>query len=381
MSGRVRESHQFTRKALLASMCFGVIAVVWAAVIASRGGSWWGPLHAFVAGAVLLAISGTSQMFTVTWATTSPPSWRTTTWQRWLLIGGVLAVLIGIPNRLDPLVWVGAAMVVASLVILAASIRAAIQRSLLRRFDLASRFYLVAFTAGIAGVVLGATIGTGHATEWFGRVRLVHSHLNLLGLVGLTIIGTIPTFLATTAYHKAVSGKEARVAWYIGIAGVVAIFGGLWWPKLVGVGTIAIAVAGTSILVGIVVRLWERGRSRLAFLQISLGTSWLILWAFADGVGVLRGDIPAAFSPSTAALVVGGICQVLLGAFSYLLPVLKGSPFPANRRIMQERPAIPIIAANLAAVLFSLSLAPVALAFAAVWIGDFAIRAIRVLRS
>lgn len=381
MSGRVRESHQFTRKALLASMCFGVIAVVWAAVIASRGGSWWGPLHAFVAGAVLLAISGTSQMFTVTWATTSPPSWRTTTWQRWLLIGGVLAVLIGIPNRLDPLVWVGAAMVVASLVILTGSIRAAIQRSLLRRFDLASRFYIVAFVAGMVGVVLGATIGTGHAIEWFGRVRLVHSHLNLLGLIGLTIIGTIPTFLATTAYHKAVSGKEARVGWYIGIAGVIAILGGLWWPELVGAGTIAIAVAGTSILVGIVVRLWERGRSRLAFLQISLGTSWLILWAFADGVGVLRGDLPTAFSPSTAALVVAGIGQVLLGAFSYLLPVLKGSPFSENRRIMQERPAIPIIAANLAAVLFSLSLAPAALAFAAVWIGDFAMRAIRVMRS
>jgi hypothetical protein len=57
-----------------------------------------------------------------------------------------------------------------------------------------ARFYLLAFGAGVVGVALGAFLGTGTSGLEFQTHRLVYSHLNLVGLVGFSIIGTIPTF-------------------------------------------------------------------------------------------------------------------------------------------------------------------------------------------
>src|SRR5690606_20888084 len=121
-------------------------------------------------------------------------------------------VLIGVSTGSDIVTWVGALGVAAGLVALIVSIVGVIRKSLLRRFDLSARFYVTAFVTGVAGVVLGAVLGTGSAGAESVSARLVHSHLNLLGLVGLTIVGTLPTFLPTIAHHRAVSGREAVVA-------------------------------------------------------------------------------------------------------------------------------------------------------------------------
>ena len=56
-----------------------------------------GAPDAFLAGTVLLAISGASQMFTITWSSTTPPPRARALTQRWLIIAGVAAVLVGVP--------------------------------------------------------------------------------------------------------------------------------------------------------------------------------------------------------------------------------------------------------------------------------------------
>jgi hypothetical protein len=61
------------------------------------------------------------------------------------------------------------------------------------------------------GVVLGAILGSdGAAAKRYARIRLVHYRLNLVGLVGFTIIGTLPTFL-TTLWERP-SGETALPA-------------------------------------------------------------------------------------------------------------------------------------------------------------------------
>ena len=86
----------------------------------------------------------------------------------------------------------------------------------------------------------------------FAEVRLVHSHLNLIGLIGFTIIGTLPTFLATVAHHRVVSGREAKLAWWLAVAAAVTIAAGLWLGRwAVGAGTILAGVAALTVLVGI----------------------------------------------------------------------------------------------------------------------------------
>ncbi len=377
--GRVVQSHSIARRAFIAAACFGAVSVVWALVVAFRGGSWWGPLHSFLAGTVLLAISGASQMFTITWSASPAPPAGLVRAQRWLMTAGVAAVLVGVSARIPILTWLGAGSVATSLVGLGLSITRSVRRSLLRRFDLSARFYLLAFAAGAIGVVLGAVIGTSSAGDAYERVRLVHSHLNLVGLVGFTIVGTIPTFLPTVAHHRAVSGQEARVGWWVCVVSAVLILSGLALPReAVGAGTILAGVAAAIVLVGVLARLWEKGRSKLSFLQISAGVSWLAAWAVTDGASLLSGNPAQPFQPWTAAAVVAGVGQVLLGSLAYLVPVLAVLPTDRRRSRLDRWPALPLLAANLAGLSLVLGFTVVAGVLIAVWLADFALRLLTV---
>jgi nitrite reductase (NO-forming) len=367
---RVVESHAIARAAFRAGGLFALLAAMWALVVLLWGGSWWGPLHTFLAGTVVLAISGASQMFTITWAASPPPSPVLAATQRWSVSGGTGLVLAGVTTGSAPLVWTGATGVVAGLVLLGWSIRGSVRRSLLRRFDLSSRFYLTALASGTVGVTLGALLATGVASS--GRVRLVHSHLNLVGLVGFTIIGTLPTFLATVAHHRAVSGVEAVVAWWACVGGGAAIVAGLWWGRLpVGIGTWLTAAAAGAVLVGIVARLQVEGRTRLPFLQITAGMTWLMGWMLLDGALLLTGQDPAPFGALTAAAVVAGVGQVLAGSLAYLLPVLAGPPLGESAARMTERRWVPLSTANLAGVAVMAGNGPLAIGLMAVWVIDF----------
>lgn len=357
-----------------------MVAAVWAVWVLTRGGSWWGPLHAFLAGTVLAAISGATQMFTITWAAARPPQARLTGLQRWLLIAGVGLVLVGIPNRSDLLVVAGAGAVGTSLLLLAISIMGTVSRSLLRRFDLSARFYLLALACGVVGVTLGAVIGTGAAGSLYTRMRAAHSHLNLVGLVGFTIIGTIPTFLPTVAHHRAVSGKEARIAWWM-CAGAAAALGGgiLAGPRLIGAGTTLAGLAALVMLTGILTRLWERGRLQLPFLQVAAGVTWLAGWAVAEGLSLLGGRPALVFAAATAAAVVAGVGQVLTGSLLYLLPVLVGPRLEGRFERTTDGRWVALGSVNLAGLALVLGQGAAAAILAAIWVGDFLRRLIRLL--
>ncbi len=374
-AGRVVHSHTIARRALTMAGFFAVVALVWAGVTLVRGGSWWGPLHAFLAGTVLLAISGASQMFTITWSASPAPRSSTATLQRWLVAAGVATVLIGVTARIPSLVWVGAASVAGGLLTLMSSIVGAIRRSLLGRFDLSARFYLTAFSCGTVGVILGAVIGTGAVDDAFTTVRLVHSHLNLIGLVGFTIIGTIPTFLPTVAHNRAVSGGEARLAWWLCVMAALLFASGLALPSsVVGLGTVLAGLAGALVLGGVLWRLWSKGRQVLPFLQITAGVVWLIAWAFVDGVTLLGGVPATPFSAWTTAAVVAGVGQVLLGSLAYLVPVLLGPPLGERMRRLQRWPAVPLVLANLAGLALVAGSAAIAITATVLWLVDFAFR-------
>jgi nitrite reductase (NO-forming) len=379
--GRVVESHRIARAAFVAALGFAVVAAGWSVYVLLVGGSWWGPIHSFLAGTVLLAISGASQMFTITWSSTTPPSPVVVATQRWLLVAGVGIVLVGVTTEIPGLVWVGGTAAAGGVVLLGWILYKAVRKSLLHRFDLSARFYLTALAAGVVGISLGTLMGTGAGDPWYAKLRLVHAHLNLVGLVGLTIIGTIPTLLPTTAYSRAVSGREAVVAWWLALASAVSIALGLWLPELVGVGTMGVAAAGGLILGGILSKLWDKGRHKLTFLQITGGTIWLVGWGLVDGWRVMSGDPITHFSGWTGAVVLAGVGQVLAGSLAYLIPVLKGSPFVANRQIMEGRPWLPLLSLNLAGISLGLGTGGVSVALTGLWLADFAYKVTRVVSS
>ena len=378
---RVVASHGIARAAFRVAGVFAVVAVAWAIWVIWQGGSWWGPLHSFLAGTVLMAIAGATQMFTITWAAAPAPRAVLANTQRWALIIGVGLVLAGMGLSAVWAVIGGAALVVAGLGLLAFSLWSAVHASLLRRFDLSARFYLLAIASGALGVVLGGVLASGSGGSMSVDLRLVHSHLNLVGLVGLTIVGTLPTILPTFAHHRAVSGNEARVAWWLAVLAVAAIASGLWLGgPAVGAGTVAAALSLFLILIGVLARLGRRGlEGGLPYLQVSTGSTWLGIWALVDGIGLMTGSVPSEFSPWTAAVVTGGVAQVLLGSLAYLLPVLAGPPPRLGRNLARTHayPWLPLALANLGALAFVLGLPVVGAVAIVAWVGDFAGRLLR----
>ncbi len=158
------------------------------------------------------------------------------------------------------------------------------------------------------------------------------------------------------------------------LAGAVSIAIGLWVPNLVGSGVLLIALAAAMILAGILWRLWEKGKHKLTFLQITIGTLWLIGWGFVDGIQVMIDGVMTPFSGWTGAVVVAGVGQVLAGSLAYLVPVLRGSPFETNRQLMEERPWLPLLALNAAGVALTAGLSTAPAILTAVWVVDFGVR-------
>lgn len=375
------ESHRIASAAFRLGAVFGLVAVVWSGWILVQGGSWWGPLHAFVAGTVLAAISGATQLFTVTWAAAAAPLRSTSLSQRWALAIGIGMALVGMATGIPWLVAVGAVIAVVALGVLAAILVGAIRRSLLRRFDLSSRFYLLALGAGAIGITLGGLMGSGMAGSGYSDMRLVHSHLNFVGLIGLTIIGTLPTILPTFAHHRVVSGREARIGWWLAVLAVVLMGAGLVAGTVaVGFGTLAAAGSLSVILMGIVGRLGRRGlEGGLAYYQVVLGSLWLVLWAVIDGVRLIGGSGEGPFSEWTSAVVTAGVGQVLLGSFAYLLPVLAGKPPRLGRNLdrMMRRPWLPLITANLAGFCFLAGWMALGVGLVGAWLCDSLFRLTR----
>jgi nitrite reductase (NO-forming) len=228
---------------------------------------------------------------------------------------------------------------------------------------------------------VGGVIGSGSAGNRFSDLRLVHSHLNLIGLVGLTIVGTLATILPTFSHHKAVSGNEARVAWWLALVAVGALVAGLFVGELaVGVGSLAAGVSLALMLSGIVFRLGRKGlEGGLPYFQVAIGASWLGIWSLVDGVGLLLGTTPVPFSFWTAAVVIAGVGQVLLGSLAYLLPVLAGPPprLGRNLAITHAYPWLPLVLANLAAITFILGLPVIGVVATGIWLVDFASRLVK----
>ena len=82
-------------------------------------------------------------------------------------------------------------------------------RGVQRRFDTAARWYLAGLACGLAGAGLGIAMGTGIGSA--ADLRDAHVALNVLGLVGLVVGGTVPFFVATEARVKLSPRATARI--------------------------------------------------------------------------------------------------------------------------------------------------------------------------
>ncbi len=226
-----------------------------------------------------------------------------------------------------------------------ALVRAARTR-LANRFAVVVRYYVAAAAFLVVGCVLAgfltvAMFAAG-APAWLlaaqDGLTLAHALVNVGGWLGLSITGTIvtlgPTVLRTridpAALDLAVGALPALIA---GIAGAATAAIAGWMPG-VGIGLLAFAAAAT-VGVGIPLARAARAAGPGSFAVWTMGSG--LVWtgvgiAAIAGSAFVAADATAlldASLPWLAVLGAGGVLQVLVGALSYLMPVvIGGGPGP-----------------------------------------------------
>ncbi|KAA3641053.1 MAG: hypothetical protein DWP92_01960 [Armatimonadetes bacterium] len=172
------------------------------------------------------------------------------------------------------------------------------------------------------------------------------------------------------------------MSWWLGAGALLAILSGLFVPLwIVGIGTLMVVAAAVTIVVGVVARLGKVGfRGGLPYLQVLAGVAWLVAWGIVDAYGLIADAPLGRFSHWTAAAVVVGVMQIIVGSVAYLVPVLVGPPIGANLKRMQSAPWIPLVLANLGGVALVAGLSEASLVLLALWAIDV-IRRLATLRK
>src|SRR5699024_7961980 len=86
----------------------------------------------------------------------------------------------------------------------------------LGRFRITIRYYLLAAAMLPAGAVFGVLLARGLSGTWHGRLLVAHTMVNLLGWVGLTILGTLLTLWPAEEW-SAYYGSEHSGTWTYGM--------------------------------------------------------------------------------------------------------------------------------------------------------------------
>ncbi|GAA2358569.1 multicopper oxidase domain-containing protein [Dactylosporangium salmoneum] len=325
----------------------------------------WLAIHLLLLGAVSNAIVIWSAHFTAAVLRVPAPAGRRGDAIRLAVLNaGILAVLTG--ATVSP-AWVGVGGAAAVFAAICAHLHwlfARVRAALPARFAVTAHYYVAAAVALLAGIPVGAWM---LVTDDAARPRLVlfHAHVNLLGWVTLTVLGTVltlwPTVLRTRMADGAVAA--ARTALPVAVAGLVVLAAGVlaWWPVL-AVGGLALTAVAAALVIRPAVQV-ARHKPPATFAAWSLAAAggWLLgalaVDAFALGGAAGPADAADRFGGVLVPLLAGFAGQTLLGALTHLLPVaLGGGPIRVRAAIaaLERRGPQRVSMANLALLVFLL---------------------------
>ncbi len=210
----------------------------------------WLMLHLLLLGAVSHAIHVWSSYFTETLLHSAPSEQAARNRIRRLGLHnlGALAVITGALLDEVVVVGVGAASVAVAAGWHMAALLRQLRSTLGSRFAGVVRYYVAASSLLPVGALLGVLLATGLSGAWHDRVLYAHVTLNVLGWVGLTVLGTLLT-LWPTMLRTRIAGSAERLAGRalpILVVAVLAASGG----ALAG-STYAVAAGVATYLVGI----------------------------------------------------------------------------------------------------------------------------------
>ena len=317
----------------------------------------WLLIHLLMLGAVTHAIFVWSRYFTDALLHTPDEGRRDQNRRLMLLNVGVLLVITGVVINVWPMTLLGATAVAIAVLWHGWVIAAQFRRALPSRFGFSVRYYVAAACFLPIGAALGTILARELADPWQDRLVVAHVAVNLLGWIGLTVVGTLLTLWPTMLRTQIATGAERAAAQALPIlvtSALVVAVGATFGLRLVAVAGIAGYLAALLLSARAFVDAMRRKPPKeFAPWSVFAGMAWLVAMLVVIGVAMAVADswqqVGDAFDLLTPFLVVGFGAQVLLGALSYLIPVaLGGGPTPvrAASNVMNQGTPLRIVAAN-----------------------------------
>lgn len=225
-----------------------------------------------------------------------------------------------------PLIVVGAAGLVVMLAWHATVIVSQLVRSPSSRFAITICYYVAAAWFFFIGI----SLGTIASFSWSPRLVLGHILANVFGWIGLTVLGTILTLWPTMLRTKIVPDAEyaARQSiWIACLALLAAIAGALAnLQVLTAIGLTGYGCALLRLAVPFVRTARQKPPAHFATWSVMAALAWYVITtltlAVTASVQSSWSSLEHALRYLTPALAIGFAAQVLIGALSYLIPVI-----------------------------------------------------------
>ncbi|MBC7557902.1 MAG: multicopper oxidase domain-containing protein [Dermatophilaceae bacterium] len=361
-----RSWHLRANAVVLAYVALSILTVVlqgWPALPMPR----WLAVHLLLLGAVTNAIVTWTEHFAVALLRARQPSRRAAAGRLAALNLAILGILCGVAHGLATVTLVSATLLAVVVLAHLGSLLRIARHALMGRFAGTVRFYVVAGIALVVGITFGTLLAMSAVShQWHAPLHAAHVHANVFGWVGLTVLGTLftlwPTVLRTRMVdHVMLAAQRCLVLTATGLAIVVTgLAMDLRWAAVAG---LVVYGAGVGVALHPFVATWRRKAPRdLAAWSMAAGTGWLVIGVAGDLVLLSSAPDLTSYLPRLDALVpllaVGFVLQVLLGALTYLLPVVRGGgPAAVRAGIRRLAPwwRVRVVALNTGALLIAVS--------------------------
>lgn len=305
----------------------------------------WLVVHLFLLGSVTNCIVTWTEHFTITLLRVPQPSRRQSAWRLVALNLAVIASLVGVSLANSALIIVGAGSLMLVIAIHSYNLYRLSNRALQNRFAETVRFYL----AGAACLLIGIVLGVLSAFQREGStlrdsLHVAHIHANLLGWVGVTVMGTLFTFWPTVLRTKMVDGvmKSAKRSLPFLLSGIsVAAIALAMDQRLLALFGMLLYASGIAVVALPFTRTWrQKAPYDLATFAIFFAALWLSLGVLSDIVALTLltdlGDYVSWVDRFIPAFLIGFVGQILLGALTFLVPVILGGGPAAVRKHIER---------------------------------------------
>ncbi|HEX5149036.1 MAG TPA: hypothetical protein VFW02_08140 [Candidatus Limnocylindrales bacterium] len=319
---------------LVAATLLGLAGL--SAIGSAFGGTVWLPLHLAMAGAAGTAIAAVLPFFTAALARVAPASPGLRIGSLVLIAGGSLLAGFGMNGAGSSIAAAGGVAYMTGLLALVLAAFLPLRTTLGFRLRIVHLAYAVALAQVITGVALATAMLAGWspvAAAWVA-IKPAHAWLNVFGFVTLVVAASLIHLAPTVAGARIRQRRSAEVALVSLMAGAPLVALGFATElDLVGrTGALVELVGATALLAHAASVRRDRGTwtsdpgwHRFAGLSLVAAPAWLVVTvAIAAGRILLLGAVPAAWSVVLIAvpLVAGWIGQVLMGAWTHLVPAV-----------------------------------------------------------